>query len=179
MPRGKKNSETVTYAQTKGANNITGTEGGKMRVYASKPKKASATDAKSPEQVPAAVDHEVLERVSYELTDKDHPIERIDAFVHCTIYWIPNSEQFMVENVIRGEGKAIIAAPVHFLTDENPDLEAINAIFGMHFGEESRGMFDVIRQGITQDTDNIKVFQLCELGLIRDKNKVQYTYIAY
>lgn len=197
MPRGRKKADaeivegaataesketknkTITYSVSADANETASTNRGKMKVYTSKPKKSEATSVAKPDQLPSNFNPDEMEHVVYELSDADHPINRISSFSHCTIYWIPNSEQFIVENIHRAEGKSIISVPTGFFTDEEADVNAINAVLGMHFGEESKGQLDMIRQGISQDAEHIRVFQLVELGLVRDEDKIQYTYLTF
>lgn len=179
MPRGKKKevTEETTLNVPKNASSLSGTNSSVMKVYTSKPKttKSDALPKKSSEIKDAAV----LEKVMYDISDANHPIDDIRSFVHITIYWIPNSKKFMIENPLRLEGKSLISAPCSMITSDDVNLEEINAVFGMHFAEDTKGSLDFIRAAMTHDTENIRVFHLCEIGLIRDENKLQYTYITH
>lgn len=180
MPRGKKKlADEPTFNVPDNAKELAGTNNGVMKVYTSKPKKTAASPAKKPSTTEYVKTAEKVEIVSYEINDTEHPIEDIKTFVHANIYWVPNSEKFIVENNARTEGKSILSVPCTVLTGETVDLDEVNAIFGMHFNEVTKNQFEFIRAGIIQDTENIRVFRLCEMGLTRDKDKLQYTYIMY
>lgn len=173
MPRGKKNSnpEDVTLNVPENANQLSGTENGAMRVYASKPKKAPEKKQKSNSAEKTLV--------AYPLGDTNHPIEDVSTFVHIIIYWIPNSKKFMIENPSRMNGKLLISAPTEYVTSEDLDIEAINAIFGMHFTKESSSLLESLRDWTTSDTEHVRVLHICELGLVRDNDTFQYTYVTY
>ena len=168
MPRGKKKStsDEVTYTISKDANTLGGTENSKMRVYTSKPKKEVSTKSSSEKVDTAAKKEEKLE-------------DSICSFVHITVYCVPEIKQFVVENHFRREGKSAIIVPASYFQSEYVDIKAVNAVFGMHFEDASQNAFEMIRQAITQDSDNIRVFQICELGIFKSDGSITYNYITY
>ena len=177
MPRGKKKSENVTLNVPENAKELGGTNGGQMRIYASKPKTKTEASVKVEEETPAKIDPENMPHVVYDLNDKDHPITDATSFIKATIYWLPNSSKFVVENSHRNDHHNLMSVPCEVLMNENIDYSDLNVAFGMHFDEGSKNTIKFLRDQINKNKDTCMTYEVVELGLIRDENSLQYTYM--
>ena len=177
MPRGKKKSENVTLNVPENAKELGGTNGGQMRIYTSKPKTKPETPVKVEEETPVNIDPEKMPHVVYDLNDKDHPITDATSFIKATIYWLPNSSKFVVENSHRNDGRKVMSVPCEVLMNEVIDYDNLNAALGMHFDEGGKNIIEFLQDQINKHKDTCIPYEVVELGLIRDGNSLQYTYM--